>query len=681
MNFYRAQDQARKQTTVLVLLFSVAVLALVFLTNIVVAIFVWYSDPSVVLQEQVGFDQAGPLSKLWMIISGLGWAKSLWISGLVCGVIAIATLSKWASLRSGGAAVAESLGGTRILTNTDDADEKQLLNVVEEMALASGVPVPPVYLLKHESGINAFAAGLTLKDAVIGVSAGSVQILNREQLQGVIAHEFSHILNGDMRLNMRILAVLHGVLMIGETGRLFFDMGSFGSRRRYRSNSDRDKGASIIMLLGLALMILGWIGQLFGALIKSAVSRQREFLADASAVQFTRNPDGIGGALRLIGGHSHHSLVNHRNAHELGHLFFSQAFDASWFATHPPLDDRIRAVLPRWKGDYLKPDPNRISSEPVDPMQHLKSSLAQAQAQTEAASAFSAGADQKPPNSPIDDTALTGDSSSTDETALNEAFQQTATQWYLAPELMSLAREPLDAAALCLALLLDQKEGVRTKQLEALAQHAANWRVSVERVAKQIEALDMDAVLPLIDLMMPALKSLSLKQYQGLRQLMPVLIRADGRVDLLEWVVFELVRQHGDRHFGLEKQKAPKYKTPKSAQGLYTIVLSRIVYCSALHGGAGETSVLEEERAKAFGQASNVAGMYTAKLLPLEQCSGVSFTRAIHELSRAYPLLKPRLLKGLVKVAQSDGYLNSHERALIATIALIWDCPVLGLAD
>lgn len=667
MNFYRAQDQARKQTTLLVLLFSLAVLALVLLTNTVVAIFVWYVDPSVVMQGQAGFNEVGLLSKFWIVISGLGWAKFLWISGLVCGVIGIATVSKWMSLRSGGAAVAESLGGTRILSNTDHADEKQLLNVVEEMALASGVPVPPVYLLKQESGINAFAAGLTLKDAVIGVSAGSIQMLNREQLQGVIAHEFSHILNGDMRLNMRILAVLHGILMIGEAGRLFVDMGSYRSRRRYRSSSSLNKSASITMLFGLALVILGWIGQIFGALIKSAVSRQREFLADASAVQFTRNPEGIGGALRLIGGHTHHSFVNHHNAHELGHLFFSQAFTASWFATHPPLDDRIRAVLPHWKGDYLKPDPNRAVREPIDPMQHVKSSLSKAVP----AAAFSAGAsgveasvDKQIPNA------------STDDFSLHNDFQ-IKTEWYLAPELIRLAREPLDAVALCLALLLDQNREVRAKQLQVLTEHSRHWHASVERVAKHIEALEIDAILPLIDLMMPALKSLSVQQYQGLRQLMPVLIRADGRVDLLEWVLFELVRQHGDRHFGLEKPKALKYKTPKSAQSLYRIVLSRIVYCGSVHGE--EQSAAEEERAKAFAQASNAAGMYTARLLPLEQCSGTRFTRAIYELSRAYPLLKPRLLKGLVKAAKSDGHLNSHERALIATIALIWDCPVSGL--
>ena len=662
MNFYRAQDDARKQTSWLVALFVLAVLALVVLTNLVVAIFVWYSDPSSILSAQPHVDQSQGLGKVWAIVTGLGWAKTLWISGLVCGVIGIATLFKWLSLRAGGAVVAESLGGSRILTNTDQADEKKLLNVVEEMALASGVPVPPVYVLKHEQGINAFAAGLSLKDAVIGVSEGCVRHLNREQLQGVIAHEFSHILNGDMRLNMRILAVLHGILMIGEAGRFFFEL---RPRRGYRSSRSDNKGAGAIVLLGLALMVLGWLGQFFGALIKSAVSRQREFLADASAVQFTRNPEGIAGALRLIGGHQTHSYVRHPNSHELGHLFFSQAFRSSWFATHPPLDDRIRAVLPNWSGDYLTPTIASSAPEPVDPMELMRAQFAGDQAP----SRLHEGGAQHTPGA-TKPTQVSSPSDSSESFSMVSEYGDSESTWALSPALTALAHEPLDAAALCLALLLDRTVEIRAKQVGELQLHAAHWVKAVEECATHVEGLDMDVVLPLVDLMMPALKSLSLKQYQTLRSLMPLLIKADGRVDLLEWVLFELIRQHGDRHFGLEKSLKPKYKTPKSAAPLYTIVLSRLVYCGA------ESEV---ERSKSFGLASNIAGIYTAQLLPIEACSGATFTRAIHELSRAYPLLKPRLLKGLVQAAKSDGHLHSHERALIAAIALIWDCPVMGL--
>ena len=669
MNFYQAQDDARKQTFWLVSLFSLAVLALVLITNVVVAVFIWYSDPSSLLSSQPGVDSAQGVDKLMAIIQALGWQKAAWVAVLVCGSIGMAVMFKWWELKDGGAVVAESLGGKRVLTNTDSIGERQLLNVVEEMALASGVPVPPVYVMPTEHGINAFAAGLSLKDAVIGVSQGACDHFNREQLQGVIAHEFSHILNGDMRLNLKIIAVLHGIVMIGESGRTLFRLSSRRRYRGYSSSRSDSKGAGGILLLGLMLMVIGWLGQLFGSLIKAGVSRQREFLADASAVQFTRNPEGIGGALRLIGGHTQRSSVHHAKAHELGHLFFSQAFDSRWFATHPPLNDRILKVLPQWRGDYLKPQKKEPATPPIDPMQKLSEELG--------AAAGLAGM------SLVEKTVNSGESKGTNKndggsksaaglspnsSADDAAFSSPAQNVH--PFLIAQATEPLGAVAIVFALLLDQDAEVRKKQRLLLDAPWQRHLALIDSCEAQTRLLADAAILPLIERLLPTLKTLSEKQYLGLRKAMPLLIRCDGRVDILEWVIFELVRQHCDRHFSLSRDVRPKYKKPSQVAKPYALVASRITYCEPME---------DKERVKAFGKATNLAGVYSEGLLSEAECSGTLFIKSVRELSQCYPLLKPRLLKGLVQAALQNDILHTHERLLIATISLIWDCPVEGV--
>ena len=262
------------------------------------------------------------------------------------------SLYKIAQLRGGGRVVAEQLGGRLLHPDTTDPHERVLLNVVEEIALASGTPTPPVYLLEEEEGINAFAAGFTPDDAVIGVTRGTLHQLQRAELQGVIAHEFSHILNGDMQLNIRLMGVLHGILLIGILGYFVFRSAMFSSMGR---RSDRGNAGIALLALGGGLIVIGSLGTFFGKWIKASVSRQREFLADASAVQFTRDPDGIAGALKRIGGFVSGSAVASPNAPEASHLFFGQALSGglqSIFATHPPLAERIRRLDPSFDGEF-----------------------------------------------------------------------------------------------------------------------------------------------------------------------------------------------------------------------------------------------------------------------------------------------------------------------------------------
>ena len=351
MDFFEAQERARKRTHRLVLLFVLAVLGTV-LAGYASAILLLRGMPD--RAERHGrsvtysYDPAAP-SGYWdpKIFSGVAFGT--------IAVIGLASLFKWSQMRAGGSAVAEMVGGRPVNLKTTDLRERKLLNVVEEMSIASGIPMPAVYVLDEEPGLNAFAAGLTTSDAAVTVTRGTLEKLTRDELQGVIGHEFSHILNGDMRLNVRITAIVFGILVIGLLGRGVLQ--SLG-RGRVSGGGKRGGGIAAILAIGLALMIIGYVGYFFGRLIQAAVSRQREFLADASAVQFTRNPGGITGALKKIGGYALGGSLTNNHAAEIGHFFFAQAFESNFgglWATHPPLGERIKAIDPQWDGKVFDP--------------------------------------------------------------------------------------------------------------------------------------------------------------------------------------------------------------------------------------------------------------------------------------------------------------------------------------
>jgi Zn-dependent protease with chaperone function len=701
MNFYQAQDQARKQSRHLVLLFSLAVVLLVFITNICVALFVLYSNPDYALgaRQAPAFSFSTFFEWCRHLAVSLGWQKSLWTTALVCGMIFIAMGFKWLSLRKGGRVVAEALGGELIQPSSRQPQERRLLNIVEEIALAAGIPVPPVYVLRNEQGINAFAAGLSQEDAVIAVTQGSMNYFNREQLQGVIAHEFSHILNGDMRLNTKLIAVLHGILMIAESGRFFMRISS--SRNRYRhSHSRKDNGGLIFLfLLGLSLWLIGLLGQLFGALIKAAVSRQREFLADASAVQFTRNPEGIAQALSLIGGAESHSTIQHHAAHEIGHLFFSDVNPfsrrASWlrpgswslFATHPPLDVRIKRIQPTWTGKFIKPEivpesQGRFAQpDPAYPsFAEIQSRHASPPASPEDSLTFSSAAGDTTlalePLAAVGLAAMTGlhrSHSDDHQQQVNAVFK----------ELTSAVHQPYDASLLILAMVLSEQDDVKGIQfglIEAACpqQKAARIR-DLERLHGKVGLLDARQKLALIELAIPSLKLMSLNQYREEQHLLGQMMKADGRVQIFEWLLFQLVKQNLDRHFALSRPLKPQYKTLASLAEYYQIVLSRVVH----YGFEDQdlASVDEQDKRLAFIRAADTAGVKGMSLMSKQACDGSVFSQAVHRLSLAYPLLKPRLLKGCLAAIHFDNVISDQERYVMTAIACVMDCPVVGLDE
>ena len=700
MNFYQAQDQARKQSKTLVISFTLAVLLLVFITNLCVALFVLYSNPeySLTRHETPAFSLTTFPEWCVYLATTLGWEKSLWTSLLVCGTIFIAMAFKWSSLRKGGRVVAESLGGTQIQPSTREPQERRLLNIVEEIALASGTPVPPVYVLKEEPGINAFAAGLTQEDAVIAVTQGSMNYFNRDQLQGVIAHEFSHILNGDMRLNMKLIAVLHGILMIAESGRFFMRISS--SRHRPRRSSRESGGFAFLFILGLSLWLIGLFGQLIGALIKAAVSRQREFLADASAVQFTRNPEGIAQALSMIGGAQFHSSIRHHFAHEIGHLFFSDVnkfitgsrwlHPSKWslFATHPPLAQRIKRIQPTWSGRYIEPvllpeaQGRFAQPDPAYP------SFAEIQAKAGSAAISQEPVEASANLAPLDFVAPsmvdTLAASATIGHALNAQESPAAEAAKAAyADLLGSVHQPYDATQLIQAMVISEQETVQKSQFSMIQKvypKQAQARIrDIQRLQIKLTSINGKQKLELIEMAIPRLKLLSLKQYQTEQRLLMNLIKADGRIGIFEWLLFQLVKQNLDRHFSLSRPLKPQYKSLASLAKHYQIVLSRVVH----YGFEDQDPAIVDEQDKrlAFLRAADTAGVEGIQLLAKAECDSRLFSQAVNRLSLAFPLLKPRLLKGCLAAIHFDQVISDQERYVITAIACVMDCPLVGLDD
>jgi len=525
----------------------------------------------------------------------------------------------------------DALGGRLIPPNTEQARERQLLNVVEEMAIAAGTAVPPVYLME-ESGINAFAAGHSPRDAVIGITRGSLEQLNRDQLQGVIAHEFSHILQGDMRLNLRLVALLNGILIIGLLGRLLMRSGS-GYRRGLR----RRGGHGGIVLLGLGLMLLGALGSFFGNWIKAAVSRQREFLADASAVQYTRNPQGIAGALQKIGGLSGSALET-PDADEFSHMYFSAGVTHHLnrlMATHPPLKARIRRILPDWQGDLSEP----ASTAPGP----------------EATRGFAAQSPVEPsPGGSVE--AKPGEPS---PASLSNAQGLLAG---LPQPLRNASREPLGAQAVLFGLLLSDQAPVRAQQWQSLAQHfGASSLKSLQTTLEQSADSPDTQRLALIELALPALKQASDQQCRALLETLEALIHADSRVRLREWCLFRIVRHH------LEQKPQGRDRLRLSyCRDAVRLLLSVAAYAGADSNAKANSAY--EAGARALGE--------DRPMLAASQLGLTGLDSALERLTRLKPLEKPPLLKALRASLMADKKMTPTEAELFRALAGALDCPM-----
>ncbi|MBU2262146.1 MAG: M48 family metallopeptidase [Proteobacteria bacterium] len=623
MDFFQGQAAARRKTVQLVFLFSLAVLLTI-----------------------------GGVYMAVVITFGLGnelhgwWHHHLFynVAVLVVIIVLSGSLYKIIDLKKGGARVAELLGGVHVDQNTVDPDQRRLLNVVQEMAIASGVPVPRVYTLQEEAGINAFAAGYEPHDAVVAVTKGCLSHLSRNELQGVVAHEFSHILNGDMRLNLKLMGTIHGILCLALMGRLILD-------GRIRS---KGRGAGALYLFGLLLVIVGYIGVFFGKLIKSAVSRQREFLADAAAVQFTRDPSGIADALKKIAGLARGSRISNPHAEEASHLFFGGALSGALtrlFSTHPPLPERIRRIEMAY--------PQLAAAEQRSEREITASRELGDEFLSDAGIQALSSAIRLEPQQFI---ALVGNT---------QAVHVEYAQHLLAgvpPLIVEATRDPLGAMALiyCLLLCAEGQTGEQTRDWECRVDQAAGQEIA--RLRPLISKLGPEHRLPLVDMAWPALKNLSNPQYEKFRTGVQQLIEADRRVDLFEFAVRNLLTNRLDTAFGLVKPRKIRYRLFDQVQMECFELLSIL---------ARQGNKSEQDARDAFQKAiRTLDASRPFSILAAEKCNLALLDRTLNRLAETSFDLKRRILSACLLCIGADNRITVPEAELLRAVAENIDCPV-----
>ena len=622
-DFFDRQDSARKKTGLLIFLFALAVISIIICVYAVVS----FSLIASVATE----------TRKHILTTPPFWSASRFavVSLAMLLVIVSASIYKIKQLGGGGKSVALILGGRPITPNTTDPYERRLLNVVEEMAIASGVPVPDVYVMDHESAINAFAAGFSLDDAVISVTKGTLMTLTRDELQGVVAHEFSHILNADTLINIRLMGLLHGILVIALAGRMLLHGGS--------RTSGRKSGGAIG--LGLALFVIGYIGLFFGNLIKSAVSRQREFLADASAVQFTRNPGGISGALKKIGGQSQGSILLASAASQASHMFISDAIGNRIFdlmATHPPLVERIRLIEPTFDGTFPKVQP-LIIEEPV--------------------AALRARTPKPLPQGALSAIAIAGILDTVGAPMQQHAERARSILESMPEALAGAAHDPSTARAVIYMLLLDRNQTNREVQLAMLDDETS--ALTMQLYAHR-EMLPRAAHLPLVDLCLPSLRRMSGEQYNNFKKTAYRLISADNKLSIVEYIIISTVIRKLDSHFYKPKTKVAQIYSINGLLDEAALVLS---FVSRLGGRS------DDESEGAFDRGKATIG-YDIALLPNNACSLNALDKALHRLNLATPKIKRQMLAACLSVITSDNNISVLEVEIFRAVADSLGCPV-----
>lgn len=636
MDFFAQQARVRGSSRRLVALFVLAVIAIVVTIDAVV----WFA------MGHHPMDGEPARSNLPLLFAS---------SAVVLAGIGLSSLFRIMSLSGGGKTVAESVGAVPVPPDTRDPQLRQLRNVIEEVAIAAGVPVPDIYLMEDESGINAFAAGYSASDAAVCVTRGCLDNLSRDELQGVIAHEFSHVLNGDMRLNIRLMGLLFGILVLAIVGRRVIWFGGGRSSRR-------DGGGGQVWMIGLALIVVGYIGYFFARLIQAAVARSRESLADASAVQFTRQTDGIAGALKKIAILSEGSELQVANKQEVAHMLFGEAgtYNAL-FATHPPLLQRIRALEPGFREEDLA---------------RLAASLQQAAETRSAATVVS-----KPVSPPgVPGMAVPPSLSGVLAGAVlaqgvggatgSARFQRAATVHQAMPVTLTAAvQQPESALAVVLALATSAEMALQAAQRRIIADaFGDDLQQAVQGMTIEVAALPPEARLPLAALAFPALKQLSAGRQQTLLAALDALVRADGRVDLDEYCLARLLRVQ------LIEAQQPR-RTPVDGLKKLPACRDSVMLVCAVVAANGSTDEAAARRAwllamqQAFpGEALDWSAPPLAWQAPFE--------RALDDLDGLMPPAKELVIQSLASAIHADGAVSVEEAELLRVICASLHCPL-----
>lgn len=646
MNFFKYQDQAKNQTFWLVLLFCAGLVIIPFIGAKIITFAL-----NLIISEK-----ERPTNLFAIILTSL-----ILITLLV-------SLYKYISLRQGGRVVAIALGGRLIDKKAATLKERQLLNVVEEMAIASTLPVPHVYILDDEPNINAFAAGYTINDAVIGVTYGCVELLTRDELQAVIAHEFSHILNGDMRLNLRFTSLLFGFIFVTQAGYTLLDLATgvdgidsadkpinyivANQGTPYGSYGDKKKGASFsihLLVIAVALLLAGFIGQVWARIMQAAVNRQREYLADASSVQFTRHAKALASALKKIGGSESGTTLYAATAATYNHFFFSQV-DEKLLATHPPLKKRILRIEPWWRGEYIKPDIEKLKQEIAykenPELQQTQETYKQKDKQIATAIAVGTALTQNDALPFIKPISLLNTNVSTAEQAI--------------AKIESICQEPMDACYLMFAILMDKIPSIRAKQFSIIK----NTDLVIDYY-QTLSFIPEERYLEFIEKAIPSLKNLSATQYKTFKNILMHFIQADKTISLKEWLLYQLITHQLDGQFNTKAiVQNTLYNHINQVKEEATNIITITAYLN--------DNIIDQQRA--FEVAVNSIGLNTIELP--EKPSFTKLSCSLTKLQYASLDIRKLILQGILKAIEQDNKISTKEQALLRVLSLCLDCPI-----
>lgn len=665
MNFFERQEQARGRTKLLVFLFICALFATFAAALALVAGFAALATDSA---TTTGGATTEELFVRYLTNPALAGGVAVVVFLLIGG----GSIFKVGELKSLGAdGVAEALGGTRITRAATDPAERRLYNVVEEMALASGVPVPSVYVMREEKAINACAIGGDPESSAVAVTDGALRSLTRDELQGVVAHEFGHLLNGDVKMNMRLIGVLFGLQMLALTGLAIFRSTmyiSFGG-----SSDDRKSGAGVVAAIwffAFGLIVIGSIGVFVSNIIRAAISRQREFLADASAAQFTRNPAGLAGALKKIGALAGGSEVNAARSAEMAHLFFGSVFSggltASLFKTHPDLTERIRRLEPTFDGSFER----FRETMTFDAEINLRRAARPFYDGTVGVANGGAGANGASAASERCATGAAVAAALIDSIATQAAEKLDVAESLLArtpPELEPLLADFDGARAVLYALLADSDEAVQKRQLETI--RGAEGTKLDAKIAVAFRALAGAAFATrstVARLTLPALKTANIVQYRKLRETILALCAADGTLDLFEYALQASVVRELDVYYRLSRGTKIRFLRFEDVVEPFRLVLTYL----ASEGADGEAFAAR----KAFDEGCGV--FYVAlEPTPVETRTLGAFSRALNDLAQASPTLKGQMLTAFYRCVAADGVVVEREGELLETISSALGVP------
>ncbi len=630
-DFFAAQAAARRRTALLLAWFGLALLALValFYVGLALPLFVARDGRPLLHAELLGFVTLGVLGTT--------------TAGCVYHVVKLA--------RGGAAGVMEGLGATRLDAGSGDLRERRLLDVVEEMAIASGVPVPQVFVLRDEPGINALAVGQATRGAAVAVTSGALEHLSRDELQAVVAHEFGHLLNGDSVLNERLMGMLGGLSILALFGRQALEVASSAGRRDARLGL-------FLLPSGVVLAVAGWAGLLCGQIVRAGVSRQREYLADASSAQFTRNPGALASALAKI--RDHGSALQRARAVEASHFFFANALEglfARWLQTHPPIEERIRRLDPSGALAPASGEPAGISggTRPIatlgpDPSRKLLDTIGAPRPE------HLSRASEILASLPAE-VALAARSPDTAPSLLVALAASDGPVTWEPPGIRDASPSP-DASSGTGALAAREASPPRTG---SAAFAGAPLVFPLEGLSRAQRLCAADLAVATLDVLPP-------DRLEALGQALDRATRQDAHVSVFEWMLGSLVRRRIDRRRSSRRPRPPRFAAVAQVE-VECLQLLSLVAWSGSHDAARAGEAL----------AAGVRELGTGPgwtVLPRDRLGAAVADGALRTLAQATLEVRRRVLRACTAASAIDGRITSAEAELLRVVASFLECPI-----